>query len=253
MLRSDPIGVLDSGLGGISVLHELKKLLPNESYVYFADHDNAPYSYKSEEEIIELTQRNVDGLLNHRCKAIVIACNTATAVAAEHVRKKHPQTVIIGLEPALKPAETQFPNGKILVLATPVTLRFQKFKDLRNRFDNGNVICVAAPELVRYIERGEPCGEDAVRYLSKILEPYRKVTFDACVLGCTHFPFSRSAITDALGYEPTYFDGGSGAARRLKNEILKRDIYALANDGGYIFWCYNYKDDLQRRMTYSKL
>lgn len=252
LLCSDPIGVLDSGLGGISVLRELKKQLPQESYVYFADRDNAPYSYKSENEIIALTYRNVELLISHKCKAIVIACNTATAVGAEYVRKKYPKTAIIGLEPALKPAEQRFPNGKILVLATPITLKFEKFKDLRRRFDKGNVVCVAAPELVRYTELGQPCGAEAVRYLSKILAPYREVVFDACVLGCTHFPFSRRAISQALGYEPAYFDGAFGAARKLKNELIEHKLDTISSNSSYIYWCSKYNNDLQRKMFYNK-
>ena len=247
-IASQPVGVFDSGVGGISVLNALRRVLPKENYVYFSDAQNAPYGKKTDEEIMSFTLRAIDKLVAIGCKSVVVACNTATAVAIDYLRTRY-TIPIIGLEPALKPAEIAFPNGKVLLLATPVTLRRDKFKELYEANERGNVVCVSAPELVTFVERGEEDTVCAVAYLKHLLSEYRKIKFDACVLGCTHFPFARTAITQALGYEPVFFDGADGAARRLKSELAKQNIMNSSAEDGVVLWNEIYNSDLQNRMS----
>ena len=150
----DPIGVMDSGVGGLSVLYELKKLIPREDYVYLADTANAPYGTKSAAEILKLTENNVRKLLEYRCKAIVIACNTATAVSVEQMREKYTQIPIIGLEPALAPAIREHQEENILVLATQATLKMERFEKLLRSFheQSDRIYCEEAQRIVSFVE-----------------------------------------------------------------------------------------------------
>ena len=249
--RTMPIGVFDSGVGGISVLKKLIERLPSESYIYYSDRNNAPYGKLSENEISEYTTSAVNKLISLGCKAIVIACNTATAVAAERLRAKN-SIPIIGIEPALRPAEAAFPNGSILLLATPVTLRGSKFQSLYRLIERGNVTCVSAPELVRFVESGRANGLEAISYLKALLADHAAARFDACVLGCTHFPFAKRAVCAALGYEPCFFDGADGAARRLEAELKRYSIENTATEKGVVFWNEIYPAELQNKLMNSK-
>ena len=255
--RTRPIGVFDSGVGGISVLKKLKERLPFESFVYYSDSKNAPYGKLTEYAILGFTDKAVGTLFSLGCKAVVIACNTATAVAAESLRMKYPFP-IIGLEPALRPAEAEFPEGRILLLATPVTLRGGKFKKLFNEIERGNVTCVSAPELVGFVETGRGNSVEAVAYLKSLLDNVDNDRcdngtlgtdrFDACVLGCTHFPFAKAAISEALGYEVKFFDGADGAAKRLEAELKARSILNFSDENGVVLWNEIYPSGLQLKL-----
>ena len=252
MTENAPVGVVDSGVGGLSVLREIRKLLPFENIIYFADEENAPYGTKKPSEIIKITDRNVAYLEEFGCKAIVIACNTATSAAAETVRQKY-RIPIIGLEPAIKPAVRKFPGGKILLLATPITLRLPKLEKLINEMHGeADFTCIPAPGLVGYVESGNLCSEETVQYLKKLFSPYSSVKFDACVLGCTHFPFAVRAISRALGYSPVFFDGGAGAAKRLCDILNKEKIFHTGNNPGYIVWNTRFKNHLERLLYCNK-
>lgn len=244
-LKRRPIGVFDSGLGGISVLIKLKKAFPCESFVYFSDSANAPYGIRSREEIIKLSKNAIQSLLSVGCKAIVIACNTVTSVAIETLRTET-DIPIIGLEPAIKPAIEFFPEGNVLLLATPVTLKYSRIKSFIDD-TKASVTFVSAPELVTYVERGEVDGACALAYLKYLLSNYRGVYFDACVLGCSHFPFAKKMIVNALGYEPCFFDGANGVAKRLKNELLRFDLLNDTSDRGMVFWNEIYQNNLQTK------
>lgn len=251
MSREFPIGVFDSGLGGITVLRALKRHLPHEDFIYLADRENAPYGSKNDGEIIRLVNNAVTRLLNYNCKAIVLACNTATSVAAEILRNKY-EVQIIGLEPAIKPAVAKYPSGNILVLATPVTLEHRKFINLLASLGEHNVISVAAPRLVYFVENGLTEASECIDYLSALLSPYSDVRFDACVLGCTHFPFARNSITTTLGYTPDFFDGAEGAAGRLEYLLCTLGIASDSLGNGSVIWLNSASSNQQRSLLYSK-
>ncbi|MBE5792793.1 MAG: glutamate racemase [Clostridiales bacterium] len=219
-MRNCPIGVFDSGLGGVSVLRNMHALLPKEDFIYFGDDKNAPYGTKTEEEILRLAVNDANFLLQKNVKAIVIACNTATSAAAAHLR----QTLsipVIGMEPALKPASLARKNGYIGVLATPATLKQKKFQLLYEKYGS-HALPIPCPGLMEYAERGILEGEEIDLFLNELLKPYRNVPLDSAVLGCTHYVFLKGAIQKALvGVE--LFDGNEGTARQLKRVLEERN------------------------------
>ena len=225
--KEDCIGVFDSGVGGISVLKELVQLMPRENYLYFGDSANAPYGKRSTEEIRKLTMDAADMLLQRGCKALVIACNTATAAAINHLRQTYPDTIIVGIEPALKVAADRFPGGSIGVMATPVTLREEKFHTQLERFPGVTVHPIAVAELVELVENGRT-NDDAVEALLRpVLSPYAE-KLDAVVLGCTHFPFAAKTIAKLLGGNAAVLDGGAGTAQQTRRRL---ELAGLLNDG----------------------
>ncbi len=227
--KSDPIAVIDSGMGGITVLRKLYKLMPNENYIYFGDSANAPYGIKTTDEIRDLTVEGFEMLKEMGAKAIVIACNTATSAAAAGLREKYPDFPIVGLEPAVKPAALSMEQPVVLVLATPLTLREKKYLKLVERFEGeATFIPLPAPELVRFIESGNLDSPEEIAYLEDILMPYAGNKVDAVVLGCTHFPFARRQIQRILGDEVLVFEGGKGAARQCRR--LLENINLLADE-----------------------
>ena len=223
MSKTDFIGVFDSGVGGISVLRELVALMPGENYLYFGDSANAPYGEKTTEEVRELTLKNAEMLFARGCKALVIACNTATSAAIDALREKHPQKIIVGIEPALKPATDRFPTGKIGIMATAVTLREEKLSSLLERFPQAEVIRIAAPGLVEMIEEGKAEDEETETLLREILSPYIG-KLDALVLGCTHYPFVKPAIAKILREKTLLLDGSEGTARQTRRCLEKAGL-----------------------------
>lgn len=220
MNKNDPIAVFDSGVGGISVLKELLKLLPNENFIYFGDSKNAPYGTKTPEQIKTLSRKNTDFLLSKGAKAIVIACNTATSVAADELRRLHPSIPIIGIEPAVKPAVLYKIHPTVIVMATPVTLSQDKFNELARRYDNAaDIIALPCPDLVELIESGCVEGPEMDAFLAKLLAPFKYLKVDSVVLGCTHYPHIKDAISKAFDHKATIFDGGSGTARETKRRL----------------------------------
>lgn len=226
--------MFDSGLGGISVLRELRAMMPNENYLYYGDSANAPYGTRSLEEVRALTLRNIAMLYDRGIKAAVIACNTATSAAVSVLRERFQEIPIIGMEPALKPAALAHPGGTVLVLATPLTLREEKFSHLMEHFQDGvRIVPLACPELVEFVERGELAGDDLMRYLHARLDPYRQ-NADAAVLGCTHFPFLRAAIRRVLGENTALYDGGKGTARQTQRQLALRGLLTDCTQPGSI-------------------
>lgn len=220
MNKQDYIAVLDSGVGGISVLRHLLRELPNERFLYFGDSANAPYGSRTTEEVRELTLAAVKKLVEgDPIKAIVIACNTATAAAVKDVRAAYPELIVVGIEPALKVAADHFPGGRVGVMATEVTLREEKFDLLLHRFDEDCTIAkIPAPGLVQLIEQGKVDHPETDALLHRILDPYVG-KLDALVLGCTHFPFVSKAISRILGEEVALLEGGGGTARETRRRL----------------------------------
>ena len=218
-MSNAPIGVFDSGVGGISVLRHLVALMPSERFLYYGDSANAPYGTKTTEQVRQLTLSVAQQLLDRGCKALVVACNTATAAAIEDLRAKYPDTVVIGIEPALKVAADHFPGGRIGVMATPVTLREEKFDHLLHRFtEHCQVVKLPAPGLVELVEQGKGDSLEAEALLRPLLEPYAG-RLDAVVLGCTHYPFAANTIQKILGEKTQLLDGGEGTARETKRRL----------------------------------
>lgn len=216
-----PIGVFDSGVGGISVLADLIHQLPNEQYIYFGDSGNAPYGVRSKEEVKNLSFNVVDKLLNFNIKAVVVACNTATSIVIEELREGL-NIPVIGMEPALKPAIELNNSGKIVVMATPVTLREKKFNDLIMKLtDTDRVVKMPCPGLVEIIEQQGDHDAEIEDYIRKIYESYRMDAIGTVVLGCTHYVFIKDIIANVVGAEATVIDGNLGTARHVK-ELLKQ-------------------------------
>ena len=223
---NDLIGFFDSGMGGISVLHAARRLMPEENYLFYGDNANTPYGPRPLEEIRALSAAGIDVLLRRGVKAVVIACNTATSAYAEIVRAEHPELPIIGMEPALKPAHFARHGGKVIVLATEATLRLSKFERLMSLYGD-DVICVPGKGLVELVEAGKAGGPEAETQLRVLLGPWIGQQIDAVVLGCTHYPFLRGQI-QALFPEAQLFDGREGTAQRLKY-LLEQN--GLLSDG----------------------
>lgn len=223
--KTDYIAVFDSGLGGISVLRQLRQLMPGERYLYFGDSANAPYGSRSTEEVRRLTLAAAEKLLARKpLKALVLACNTATAAAVKQLREIYPELIVIGIEPALKVAADSFPGGRIGVMATEVTLREEKFDALLHRFqEHCTVTKIPMPGLVQLVESGKTEGEAVEALLrSRLSDCIGKL--DALVLGCTHYPLAAKAISKVLGEEVVLLDGGAGTARETKRRLEKAGL-----------------------------
>ncbi len=220
-----PIGVFDSGVGGISVLSELVKLMPNEDFIYFGDSANAPYGAKTEEEIRELTIKNVEHLLSQGAKGICVACNTATSAAVRLMRGMFPELPLVGLEPAVKPAVLSKDHPKVLVMATQATVRQEKLKHLLQKYgDLGTVITLGCPGIVELVEQGITEGPEVEQVIEGLLHDYIKKDIDCVVLGCTHFPFVKKTISKVMGEDVAIFDGGGGAARQMKRLLDEKGL-----------------------------
>ena len=226
---TDPIGVFDSGVGGISVLRALIHKMPGENYLYFGDSANAPYGTRTPQNIAELSTAVADYLAEQGVKALVIACNTTTSVAIEQLRKRFPQLVIVGIEPALGLAAAQHPTGRIGVLATPATIAGRRFMYQAEPYPNAKVELIPAPNLVEIVEAGKYDTPEADDYLKNLLAPYIG-KLDALVLGCTHYPFVANALHRVLGDDVAFFDGSSITAAETYEKL--RESGLLNEDGG---------------------
>ena len=223
--RASPIAVIDSGVGGITVLCELTRIMPNENYIYYGDTVNAPYGIKTRDEVREITLKNTELLLNMGAKALVVACNTATSAAVRVMRTKYPALPIVGIEPAIKPALEVCEHPTVAVMATPLTLAEEKFKELRERFSaHEDIIPLPCPGLMEIIESGHINGELVDAYIRDIFAPLSGRKIDAVVLGCTHYPFIREAIRAYFKGSVAVLDGGAGTAREARRRIIEAGL-----------------------------
>ena len=231
--KEDYIAVFDSGVGGISVLRQLRKIMPGENYIYFGDSANAPYGSRSTEQVRELTLAAAEKLITeYPVKALVVACNTATAAAIETLRETYRDLIVIGIEPAVKLAADHFPGGKLGVMATEVTLREEKFDILMHRFDgNCTITKIPAPGLVQLIEAGKADTVETDALLRELLSPYVG-KLDALVLGCTHYPFVSRRIGKVLGPQTILLHGGKGTSRETKRRLEAANL--LSDGPGHI-------------------
>jgi glutamate racemase len=227
-----PVGVFDSGIGGLSILAKIHQLLPHESLIYVADSAHAPYGPKGDAFIIERSRHIMDFFLSHQAKAVVVACNTATAAAVKILREEY-TLPIIGMEPAIKPAAEKTKSGIIGVLATEGTLASDKFVDLKSRFD-GQVefITQPCPGLVEEIEKLEHDSLSINRLLHQYISPLLEKGADTLVLGCTHYSFITGHIRKVAGDKIAIVDTDDAVARRLASVLEEKEL--LADSGNPI-------------------
>lgn len=226
---------MDSGVGGISVLREMIKIMPNENFLYFGDSANAPYGTKTTDRVRQLVEDHVARFLDEGAKAIAIACNTATSAAVAGLRIKYPEVPLVGIEPALKPAALQHKGGRVLVMATPMTIREKKFHSLLDRYkDEASIIPLSCPGLMEYVEAGKSDTPEVREFLTELLAPFIGRGIEAVVLGCTHYPFVKDAVSEVLGSDVMIYDGGAGTARELKRRIEVAGLAAPTDAEGSV-------------------
>jgi glutamate racemase len=232
-----PIGVFDSGVGGLSVLRHIRSLLPHEDLLYVADSVHAPYGDKTQEFIRERAINLADFLVAQGAKALVVACNTATAAAIEFLRRQH-RLPIIGMEPAVKPAAAATRTGVVGVLATVGTLKSAQFAALLENYGKTiKVVTQAGHGLVECIERGELARDETRRLLESYLQPLLEAQADTIVLGCTHYPFLRPLIEDIVGPGITLVETGAAVARQLQKRLAEQGLLTHRSEpGGETFW-----------------
>ncbi|WP_435099942.1 glutamate racemase [Arhodomonas sp. AD133] len=218
-----PIALWDSGVGGLTVLRALRRERPDANYHYFADNAHAPYGIRSADRIRERADAIVDWCTTIAAGALVVACNTATAAAVEHLRSRL-DIPVVGMEPGLKPATRLTRNGRVGILATAGTLASERFRVLRERYARSvEVVIHPCPELVTLAERGEIRGPAARAAVTRAIAPFREAAVDTLVLGCTHFPLFRRELQTALGPDVRLVDTASAVARRTLH-LLSADI-----------------------------
>ena len=232
-----PIGIFDSGIGGLSVAQEIALYLPNERIVYYADTAHVPYGPRTDQDIRELTAHAIEWLYRQGCKVAVVACNTASAFSLDYLREHYGENFpIIGLVPALKPAVLQSKSKVVSVLATPATFRGQLIKDVMTRFAepaNVEVITVTNLELVPFVESGRYNTLECKQSLQKVLDPIIEKGSDYLVLGCTHYPYLKQSIQELYGDQLNLIDSGLAVARQTARILIKNGLASSSpqNDG----------------------
>jgi glutamate racemase len=231
MEADKPIGFFDSGIGGLTVLSEALKQLPDESYIYYADTKNAPYGTRPREEVLRLTFDAVKYLAAEEIKALVVACNTATSIAISALRSTY-SFPIIGMEPAVKPAVYNNGGNRVLVVATPLTLKETRFQNLLQLFDNNKIVdYLALPRLVEYAERMDFCSEKVIDYVKRMLSSVRIKEYGTLVLGCTHFIYYRKLFKMLLPENMQIIDGNFGTVQHMKNVLTENKLISSVGGG----------------------
>ncbi len=231
MINNNPIGLFDSGIGGTSIWREINELLPNENTIYLADSKNAPYGQKSKEEIIALSIKNTEFLLEQNCKIIVVACNTATTNAIKELRAKY-KVPFIGIEPAIKPAALNSKTHTIGILATKGTLNSELFHETSRKFRDIKIIEQIGYNLVPLIENGEINSAEMNSLLHQYLKPMVEANIDYLVLGCSHYPYLIPQIKKILPKRIKIIDSGEAVARQTKKVLEENDTLNLSNKKG---------------------
>lgn len=231
-MNNNPIGIFDSGIGGTSVWKETNILLPNEDTIYLADSKNAPYGVKSQEEILQLSIKNTELLLNKGCKLIVVACNTATTNAIDYLRKNY-NVPFIGIEPAIKPAALQSQSKKVGILATRGTLSSSLFHSTSENHTSGiQVLEQEGIGLVPLIEAGKVTSKETEELLIAYLKPMLDEGIDYLVLGCTHYPYLIPVLKKLLPKHVKIIDSGEAVAKQTKSILEKNNLENLSEEKG---------------------
>lgn len=234
--KSRPIGVFDSGLGGLSVLRELVTALPAEDFIYVADSAHCPYGVKTAEAIIERAVTLTDFLLGQGVKLIVVACNTATVAAVGFLRARYPID-FVGMEPAIKPAAAATHSGVVGVLSTGVTASGERLQRLiRDHAQGTQVLTQPCPGLVEQVEAGDLEGESTRVLLQRYIAPLLVAGADTLVLGCTHYAFLKPQITQIVGCDIALIDTGAAVARRCAAVLAQNDLLAAQAGQGALHW-----------------
>ncbi len=249
MNKNETIGIFDSGIGGVTVLREILKVLPNENYIYYSDSKNNPYGDKSDDQINELCENIVNLFIEQKCKAIVIACNTASAKSAQYLREKYRNILFIAIEPAYKMVYDYAYNEPTLVLATKGTIESEKFNLLYHTYDNHKTILLPCVGLADIIEEGN--REKIKKYLKEHLESYRGKVKNV-VLGCTHYPLIQDEIQEVLG-EVTFFNGAPYLAKHLKEVLEEKDLSNNKGKKGTIQFIDSSNDEQKRKRFFEIL
>lgn len=230
MNKEGSIGIFDSGIGGVTVLKEIIKILPNENYIYYSDSENNPYGDKTDEEIFNLCDKIVKEFIEKKCKAVVIACNTASAKAAKQLREKYPKQKIIAIEPAYKMVHDFAYEKSTIVMATKGTIESEKFHRLYEKYNNHKTYLMACKGLADIIEEGNE--EKIQKYLKENLSEYvGKV--ENVVLGCTHYPIVQEEIAQVLG-NVKFFNGAPNLAKHLKDVLEQDNLISNSKNKGKI-------------------
>lgn len=231
--NTSPIGVYDSGVGGLTVWRAIRELLPQEDLLYFADQGKVPYGNRPLEEVRSLGEGVTRYLMEQGAKLIVIACNTASAAALKHLRALYPDYPFVGMEPAVKPAAEQTLSGKVGVLATPSTFQGELYASVVERFAHDvQVFQNTCPGLVQQIEKGYLDTPKTRRILEEALEPMMKEGVDTLVMGCTHFPFVITLIRQIAGENVRVIDPAPAVARQVRRVLEGRGLLATRQRAG---------------------
>lgn len=234
--KNAPVGIFDSGLGGLTVVRTLHELLPEEQLVYFGDSVHLPYGEKSMPEIFAFSKGITDFLLGKGCKIIVIACNTASAAALKPLREMYPDVTFVGMEPAVKPAAENSVTKTVGVLATTATFQGELFASVVERFAQGvNVLRQPCPGLVQQIEAGELDTPETERMLRGWIAPMLQQNIDALVLGCTHYPFVKPLIEKIAGPAVRIIDPAPAVARQVKRLLEQQQLLAEGGKGNITY------------------
>lgn len=235
MTNNNPIGLFDSGVGGTSIWRELHTLMPMEDTIYLADSKNAPYGTRSKPEIVALSRKNTEHLLDLGCKLIVVACNTATTNAIKELRASY-DVPFIGIEPAIKPAVLRSESGKIGVLATKGTLSSELFHKTVEIYQDTEIIEQVGTGLVQLIENGEKDSPEMEKLLRSYLEPMVEAGIDHLVLGCSHYPYLIPNIKRIIPPDITIIDSGEAVARQSQHILTEKVGMKTTGKGRAIFY-----------------
>ncbi len=227
------IGIFDSGVGGLSVLREVRRQLPSEDLLYIADQAHVPYGIRTREEVFGFSEGIVRYFLNEKVKLIIIACNTASAVALDILRKSYPALPFVGMEPAVKPAAEETSTGIVGVLATPATFQGALYASTVERFAKGvKILPDTCPGLVELIEQGKIDHPKTREILKKALVPMLEKGVDEVVMGCTHYPFVIPLIKDIVGENVQVIDPAPAIARQAGRLLTEYDLLTNGGDKG---------------------
>ena len=247
-----PVAVFDSGFGGLTVLHDLYRLMPGEDYIYFGDSANAPYGHKSQEVIRKIALNNARRLAERGAKAIVVACGTATSAALGYLKKSFPELIVTGTDPSVERPALELDHPDVLVMATNYTIRGERLHSAVERMkDKAEYHLLSAQMIVKYVEGGEydGCVSPAFHYyLEEILETYGihgHQHIDAVVHGCTHFPFVQQAIQEVLGYPVHFYEAGVEVAETAKRLMEDAGVRNLRPEGGHIEFLNSREDHIE--------
>lgn len=251
-MKSQPIGIFDSGVGGTSIFKEIHELLPYESIIYLADSFNAPYGNKSSEEIKNLSEKNTRFLISMNCKLIVVACNTATTNAIDYLRSNF-NLPFIGIEPAIKPAALQTKTGSIGILATKGTLASDLFHKTTNLYSNNiKVAEQTGTGIVELIESGKLYSEDMRNLLKTYLQPMILANIDHLVLGCTHYPYLIPLLKELLPENVKIIDSGEAVARQTKNILIQNQLLNTSEAQPNISFYTNTNPDVLKQLLENR-